>query len=663
MRGDKMPWWIENRLRMVQNNLRDIDAAMDIDYEIEKLKDFGANVLQTGCGGITSFYPSKLDCQYPSPYLKGDFFGELVEKCHKNGIRVIARFDFSKTHEKFYPTHKDEWYFKSAAGEPVRYHDTVATCLNGKYQQECSREILKEALTRYPLDGVFFNMFGNISRDYSGNYTGLCQCDSCKEAFRSRYGHGLPVKEDPEDPVYRLYQKFQRETVEELLEAIRGTVKGINPETAVSTYHYRGVDIIRNESNSAVDRRLPFWVYQSSLNVSEVEGSFDDKISSNVFINAVDIPYRFQGVSKYLGQIRLYENIASGSGLDWCIIGSFEDYPDRENYESVQEVFQFHKRYEKYFGNFLSQAKILLVSPVFLASFQSDACKEFLGIYKMLKEEHRLFRVAGSFALENIADQFDNYDLIIFPGIGDVKNERVIRALEKTRAKILASGFSFAGQPDLLQRLFGIQLGDTLAQVRGSYMKTDPASIFVSFKKRGWVYLDKEFRFINTEPGNERLLPLVNPARFGPPERCFGHSLSENPCLSIKDGRFVYFPWKPGELYYSQGYEDFKYILLNVIDFVTPNNNPFVTNAPKNVEVFFDKCGENTFIVQFINLSGFNGMTFFEPLPVHDIEISFPMLKPKEVFELGQDAPQEVPARNPVKINRLENYKAYIIKV
>ena len=86
-----MPWWHKNNIRMIQNNLRDVDAAMDIDRHIEWLKSFDANVLQIGCGGITAFHPSKLDCQVVNPYMKGDFFGEVLKKCHENGIRVIAR--------------------------------------------------------------------------------------------------------------------------------------------------------------------------------------------------------------------------------------------------------------------------------------------------------------------------------------------------------------------------------------------------------------------------------------------------------------------------------------------------------------------------------------------------------------------------------------------
>ena len=109
-----MPWWKDKPFRQVQNNLRDIDGQMDVDYEVTVLKELGANVVQIGCGGISSFFQTELSSQRPSPYLRGDKFGEVVEKCHANGIRVIARFDISKVHQDYLGTNP-EWFAARAA--------------------------------------------------------------------------------------------------------------------------------------------------------------------------------------------------------------------------------------------------------------------------------------------------------------------------------------------------------------------------------------------------------------------------------------------------------------------------------------------------------------------------------------------------------------------
>lgn len=655
-----MAWWLENKMRMIQNNLRDIDANMDIDSYISTLKEFGANACMVGCGGITAFYPTELEFQYRNPYMEGDFFGTLLEKCHLNGIRVIARFDFSKAHVSIYEKHR-EWFTKSIYGEPVKYHDTAATCINGVYQQEGTLEIIKEVLSRYPVDGVFFNMFGYQTKDYSDNYIGICQCDSCKTRFRKSYGLELPTEENELDEVFLKYKEFKQFTVDELLQKITAEVRKLNSEVLVCTYNHKGVDMVRNESNSAVDRPYPFWLYNSENNVAVVEGSFEDKISSNCVINAVDIYYRFMGVSKQLNQIRLYGDMASGGGLDWCIIGPFEGYPDRDNFDKVKEVFQFHKTYEAYFGNFTSQAKILLINPSPFG-VHSPASWEYLGIFKMLKEEHLLFDVTGVLELEGAVERLDRYEAVILPGIRQIKNSHFLKALKNTTASVIATGMSFQNNEEELSEIFGVHLKDKLEKVRGGYLLTEPKAIFRSFEKRDLVYLDMEYYYMETEEGNLNYLPLVAPARYGPPERCYGHEITKQPSATVKE-KNIYIPWQPGTLYYKQGFEDFKQILLLLIESVGMLNNPVRTDAPKQVELFFDQCGDRQYLLQLLNLSGFNGTTFFDPIPIHSIHVNFTEIKPKRIYNLTLEGKKELLDTKGVMVPVLEQYAAYLIEV
>ena len=112
----------------------------------------------------------------------------------------------------------------------------------------------------------------------------------------------------------------------------------IDPNVPLSTYSDDGIDIIRCEAQSAI-RSKHFWLYSGSEDSAAIKTTFPDKVPSNCAINAVDIPYRFMGVSTWLNQIRLYQNAAVGGNLDWCIVGAFEDYPDRANFEGVSEAF------------------------------------------------------------------------------------------------------------------------------------------------------------------------------------------------------------------------------------------------------------------------------------------------------------------------------------
>jgi uncharacterized lipoprotein YddW (UPF0748 family) len=93
-----------------------------------------------------------------------DTFGDVLRLAHARGLRVIGRFDFSKAHKDAYDA-DPEWFSRKSTGERAIYNDLYLTCVNGGWYHEKADEILREALDRYDVDGLFFNMFGNPAAD------------------------------------------------------------------------------------------------------------------------------------------------------------------------------------------------------------------------------------------------------------------------------------------------------------------------------------------------------------------------------------------------------------------------------------------------------------------------------------------------------------------
>ena len=111
-------WWLTPR-RMIQTNLREIDARMNLDAYVAALKAAGANVVLFNVGGIVANYPTDLPYHYRNPNMQGDLTGEVVRRLHAEGIRVIARFDFSKVNECIAPEHP-EWLSARRRATPIR---------------------------------------------------------------------------------------------------------------------------------------------------------------------------------------------------------------------------------------------------------------------------------------------------------------------------------------------------------------------------------------------------------------------------------------------------------------------------------------------------------------------------------------------------------------
>src|SRR6185312_8924928 len=249
-------WWMREPVRWVQTNLRETDANLDAGRLVQQLTDMRANVLLIGMGGIVAYYPTKAPFHYASPFLPPgrDTFGDVLRAAHRRHIRVVGRFDFSKTSEKVFQAHP-EWFFRQANGDPVIYNGLYSTCINGGYYRQAAMAILSEALDKYDVDGLFFNMFGNQSRDYSGREVGLCHCDACKRKYWEMYHEPIPDKPNEH------YRKFMFISSREVAAEIGKLIHGKRPNAGYFNYIQEYTDGIMSESNTAVDRPLPLWPY------------------------------------------------------------------------------------------------------------------------------------------------------------------------------------------------------------------------------------------------------------------------------------------------------------------------------------------------------------------------------------------------------------------
>jgi hypothetical protein len=127
-------WW-EKEYRILQTNLREIDALQDPREIARAVKDFGATAIVSNIGGIVAFYPTQLELQYKNPYLKGDFVGEMLEAARSHGLTYIGRYDLSKAMKVAYDAHP-EWFVKNRNGGPREYAGTYEACPNGGWAQE-----------------------------------------------------------------------------------------------------------------------------------------------------------------------------------------------------------------------------------------------------------------------------------------------------------------------------------------------------------------------------------------------------------------------------------------------------------------------------------------------------------------------------------------------
>jgi hypothetical protein len=663
--GENMVKWRKGRpWRLIQTNLREIDM-LDIDAEqyVKDMKDFKATISMINTSGIIASYPTELPFHFQSPFLKGASLQRIIEECHAADIKVFARTDFSKVRRPIYEAHP-EWAYISPKGRIVDYNGDVHTCINGGYQQEYALKIIEETLKILDVDGIFFNMGGYQTRDYSGNYHGPCQCQNCRRRFDEMFGLPLPQKEVIEDPVYEKYMLFKKRTVQEHKEKVDKLIHKLRSDLLIDKAFDLGYGFVRQESNTAVDRPLPNWQYSGSDNTKWVVSSYPNFVSSNTTVDFIDFPYRHVAVSAYQQKLRLAQNLANGGALDYYLTGRLDNHQDRSGFEGIKEIFHYHAAHEDDYQELSPRSTIALIN----GAEGNDY--EFRGWYRFLVESHYLF---DSLIADVAVDRpWDKYDAVILPDY-QILSDALVEKLDDfafSGGTVISTCLSGIGDAEFERRetfplkCLGIERIQTVrSDMRSSYFKLDSKKEFKRFPVTDLIYMDDEYVFAAYEPKVQQRLKLIPPHNYGPPERCYYETITDRPGFTVNaygKGKGIYIPWKPGILYYRQGH-------TNTIDFIADllenvaGLNPVGGNLSPMVEVTLMERADGSYqLLHLVNGSGHFGVTYFAPVTMKGLEVAVPYRgMPGSVSSLVTGNPCDFEAKDGTLTVRIENLELF----
>lgn len=625
-------WWETYPWRQIQTNLREIDMQdISAAQVVRDMQSFAANVLMINAAGIIASYPTDLPFHFQSPYLTGDSLVDIIEACHAANIRVVARTDFSKVRRPVYEQHPD-WAYLSPKGEIIDYHGDIAACLNGAYQQQYALQIIEECLTKHDFDGIFFNMGGYQTRDYSGVYYGPCQCANCRRGFEQMFGLPLPTQEDRNDLAFRKYMQFKQATLAAHHEKVYTFIHQRWPQVAIANHREAGAGFIRQESNTALDRALPHWQYNASDNTKWAVTNYPKMVSSNTTVDFIDFPTRHVAVSPHQQQLRLVQSLAHGGSLDYCLIGRLDNHQDRSGYAGIQEIFRYHAAHEAEYGPRTSQATVAV-----LHGAQGNV-DEYRGWFRILSEHHFLF---DTLLAEKTLDlSWERYQAIVLPdfqALSDVLAAR-LDVFVQAGGTLVASGRAGSRdetwEPRARPALQSLGIAGVLrerGQMRGAYFEVEDKDGFPRLAESDLVYIDGPYLYAGYGEGAALKLRLLPPQPYGPPERTYSHlPITEHPGLVVNSygaGQAVYLPWLPGSLFYRQGYPNTGDFVADVLEQVA-GITCVGGNLSPMVEVSHFRSNAGGFdLVHLVNGSGHFGVSFFAPVVMHDLEVSLACAK------------------------------------
>ena len=598
-------WWNGYPWRVIQPNFREIDTK-DFDEQrfIEELKEFSCNAVMLNAAGLMAGYATELEDHKRSEYLDGFDMKHLVDLCHENSIKVIARTDFSKIPREVFERHPD-WAYRHADGSELDYNGYVQTCLLGGYQNGYMDEILKEMFSMIPFDGIYCNMGSATGYivDYSMKRHGPCQCDNCRREFKAAMGMDVPTELRPGDRASMMYFGWQQKVAGAQKKRITALLREINPELA-----YCSVDYSRQEAHADFGAELPNWQYQAASAARAMRGMHVEATVANV--DFMGFPYRHTSCSGALQELRLWQTLSNFAGIDYYVIGRLYDKADKSTFSRVKRIFSYAKEHEDLMYGVDSVSDVLLVRDSYIVPN-----KEERGWVRLLTENHILFDevLTGGLAGKDLS----KYKAVILPEKNRLADpvKELLNKYAENGGKVIAAGNTVA-----LGCCGAVSVGKTMKELEGAMFSfsKEECELMPSFTERRYMITGNDYIPVEYDESVKKYGALCEPERFGPPELCYPtEAPTDMPCVTgfaYGKGCGLTIPWHTGTDYYIDGHESYLQFVGDVLKNLCGISSAGKTLSPM-VEVTRGRKGD-TDIVHFVNGSGHFGNSFFNPAPL-----------------------------------------------
>jgi hypothetical protein len=594
---EKNNWW-NDPVRLIQTNIPlDIVNQYSPEELLTQVKEFDANTWLLNMGGIYANYPSKLKYHPINPFLtkKPDYFGECLELAHQSNMRVIARFDFSRVAPEIHEKHP-EWSFVKTNREALEYNGLYQTCINAPYYQTFSLNILKEALTEYPVDGVLINWYGNKPVNYyNGISNGTCKCNYCKIKWKEKYSRDIPDDFNDRD-----YLAFMKENVQDLLGRTNDIIQEIRPQASFSIFHKTDahgiVNTVTTEARTDFNDPQTWWPYEASFSVNEELNAYPNQVPFNTVVNFVHFQYRF--ASHRPGELttRIYQNIANGGPVAFYMVGA----PYQLNQgalSEVKKVYTWHKRHESIYDKTVNAAEVLVIKD-----------ENFKGVVRLLSEEHIPYKVVHS--LDGINPE--------------------------THPLCVATNGSISGLENYLQKGGNLLLSGMnppkIDSFQASIKKWSKSELSSSY----WVQSDLENNRVKNlyfegpllqfEDDGTSDIKLRLPSVHSPAEIVeTSPKITNIPGVfksTLGKGNLIYFPWNITAHYFKHSTLGYKHLFASYLDTLLKDRRQLYTDASGLVEFTVLKNKEKgELLLNLINLTPILPASNSQAIPFQNINI------------------------------------------
>jgi hypothetical protein len=486
--GSEIPWY-RRVTRWGQTNITEKDPLLyDINWWRSHWKRTGTQGVIVNAGGIIAYYPTEIPFHYQAKYLGGrDLFGELCRAAHEDGIVVFARMDSNRAHEDLYKAHPD-WFAIDSGGKPYRASDLYITCVNSPYYNEHVPSILTEIAVKYRPEGFTDNSWSGLGRD------SICYCDNCRKSFREKTGKEIPLIKDWDNPVYRLWIRWNYDRRLEIWNLNNHTTRAAGGPYCIWAGMNSGS--VSNQSRSFRDYReicrradIIMLDHQSRSDSTGFQGLSDvgklvhgisgwDKLvpDSMAMYQAGRPTFRVSSKPVYEARMWMIEGFAGGIQPWWHHISAYHE--DRRMYHTAEPVYHWYRKNEMYLINRLPVCTVGVVwsqeNTDYYGRDQTDLLVDspWTGITQALIRARIPYVPVHANDIERDASELS---LLILPNLGSLTKSQT----ESIQRFVENGGSLFATGESSLYDEAGTRLKDyALSGILGAHIKAGNTSSY-----------------------------------------------------------------------------------------------------------------------------------------------------------------------------------------
>lgn len=627
-------WW-ERDYRIVQTNLREIDALENPREIARAVKDFGGTAIVSNIGGIVAFYPTKLEYQYKNPYLKNDFVAEQIAAAHAEGLAYLGRFDTSKALKPVYDAHPD-WFVLNRDGQPTEFAGTYQACPSGPWLQDYALKMLREALTVYKPDGVFFNGVGFGQNDYAGRVRGSCVCNNCRTRFREMYQLELPKQEGFADPNWRQYLEFQDRVVADIYKRMYALADELIP--GVPIFRHDDYELVgRGELQRRVRRPAPEWPYQSGEQIRHAKARNPGKPFSSTSTAHIDYPWRQVTETADYHINRFAQMLANGGRLDLYLMGSLADQDDQSYLPPVSALFKWEAANSRYYANtspiarvglYESEATQRFAAATPWASYRSGSAR---GAYAALVDSRLPFQFVNGESVVEGKTRLSDFDVIVAPHVLCMSDAEAaaLDAFVSAGGLLIASGmtagFDAAGRPRATLPLASFPIEAYQEPQKAEGWTLNPSKGQLKFTTN-LVPIDAYYFGGRLRSGVVDLVPFAPDQRWGPPEYSYvipGEKARTIPGVALKahgKGHVVHIPWL-NEWQYNRDTLPMHQQLIAALAARYAPAQRFTVLGKGPVELTAMRSGDKNVLLHLINYGGQRNGRYDSPPELHGLKL------------------------------------------